>query len=363
MCGDIMTKREKEILSLVKKDPLITQKEIASKLGIKRSSVGVHISNLIKKGKIKGKGYIVNDEKYISVIGGANMDITGFSSQAIIMRDSNPGNMKLSVGGVGRNIAENLAKLDIPVKLFSAVGEDLYGDRIIDQSRNSGVDMSNVLKLKTESTSTYLSIINSTGEMEVAISAMDIIDEITVDYLESRKQIINNSFGIVIDTNLKKEVIDYIFLNFKEIPIFVDTVSTTKALKVKEHLEDIYTLKPNLIEAKRLLDIPLEQEVELERVLKQLIEKGLDQVFISNGPDGILFGNEHSIGEEEPMKTKVINTTGAGDAFMAGLVYAYYKDLSIQQAAIVAMYLSKVTIESERTISQKISETKITEVL
>ena len=72
-----MTNREQEILDLIKKDPMISQSELGEILGITRSSVAVHITNLIKKGKILGKGYIVKENPYVTVVGGVNMDIHG----------------------------------------------------------------------------------------------------------------------------------------------------------------------------------------------------------------------------------------------------------------------------------------------
>ena len=70
-----MTEREKQIVNLIKENPLITQEEIAAKLNCARTSIAVHISNLMKKGVILGKKYIINEDPYILTIGGTNVDI------------------------------------------------------------------------------------------------------------------------------------------------------------------------------------------------------------------------------------------------------------------------------------------------
>jgi DNA-binding CsgD family transcriptional regulator len=114
-----MTKREEELLKLIRKNPAYSQSELAAILGITRSSVAVHITNLVKKGHILGKGYILKQEDYICVLGGSNMDIVGFPNKRLIQNDSNPGKVKISLGGVGRNIAENLVHLGISTKLIS----------------------------------------------------------------------------------------------------------------------------------------------------------------------------------------------------------------------------------------------------
>ena len=83
-----MTKRELEILSLIKADPLIAQQKIADKLGISRSAVAGHIMHLTHKGVIRGKGYILAGSPYVVVLGGANMDILGRPAAHLRIRDS-----------------------------------------------------------------------------------------------------------------------------------------------------------------------------------------------------------------------------------------------------------------------------------
>ena len=84
-----MTQRERQILNWIEENPLISQQELAEKAGITRSSVAVHISNLMKKGYITGKGYIVHTAPYVTVVGGVNMDIGGWPSEVPVDRDSN----------------------------------------------------------------------------------------------------------------------------------------------------------------------------------------------------------------------------------------------------------------------------------
>ena len=106
-----MTQRERQILRLIEADPMISQQQIADELGITRSSAAVHISNLIKKGHIAGKGYVLRTGSYAVVVGGVNVDIGGIAFSPLVAADSNPGTVKISLGGVGRNIAHNLSLL------------------------------------------------------------------------------------------------------------------------------------------------------------------------------------------------------------------------------------------------------------
>ncbi|SCG83238.1 putative sugar kinase yeiI [Proteiniborus sp. DW1] len=350
-----MTLREKEILSLIRANPMISQQEIARLLGITRSSVAVHISNLIKKGYVKGKGYVLNEENYVTVIGGANVDIQGFSLDKLKLNDSNPGKVKVSAGGVGRNIAENLSRLGIKTKLITAVGDDLYGEKISNECRIAGIDIDHCLVLKSMPSSTYLSVLDENGDMKVAISDMDTIDYLNIDFLKTKSLIIENSSAIVIDTNLSLEVIEYLLSNFKHKIFFVDTVSTTKARKVKELIGYFHTIKPNIYETEELTGVKITSDHDLEVAAEVFLKKGLRRVFITLGERGVFYKDELTKKFVKPPAVKVVNATGAGDAFMAGLVYSYINDLNLDDTIQFSMYASEMALSHENTINPNIS--------
>lgn len=356
-----MTKREKEIYQLIKENPFITQQELADEIDITRSSVGVHVRNLMSKGHIKGRGYILDEEEYVIVIGGSNIDLVGFSKEKIIFEDSNPGHLKTSLGGVGRNIADNLARLDINTQLLSALGDDVQGDELIDASMKSGIDMRHVIKSKKYATSTYLSVVDDDGNMVLALSDMESINAITINYLESHHKEIVNAKAIVMDTNLKEESIQYIFEKYQNMPIYVDTVSTTKAMKILPYLGNIHTLKPNKIEAEKLLGMTIKSDEDMIKAAQGFLEQGMKQIFISNGSKSIFYGNTDGIKKIKPKPVKMINANGAGDAFMAGLVYGFMNEMEISETVKFAMVMSKFTLESKETISPMIIREKIIE--
>ena len=125
-----MTQRERQILRWIEENPMISQQELAEKAGITRSSVAVHISNLMKKGCIAGKGYIVTRSPYVTVVGGMNMDIGGWPGEELVAQDSNPGRVRMSPGGVGRNIAHNMSLMGLDVRLLTAFGDDVYAQKL-----------------------------------------------------------------------------------------------------------------------------------------------------------------------------------------------------------------------------------------
>ena len=188
-----MTRREQEILEIIKEKPTIEQSELAAMLGITRSSVAVHIANLQKKGYILGRGYIVNNGDYIVGIGAANVDVHGRSKKAINLHDSNPGHMNTSAGGVTRNVSENFARLGGNVKLITAVGDDVYADKICAECTAAGIDISHILKVDNHPSSTYISVLDEKGDMFVALSDMSVLQKMDVEFLHSKGNIIREA--------------------------------------------------------------------------------------------------------------------------------------------------------------------------
>lgn len=350
-----MTNREQEILELIKKNPMISQKELADSLGITRSSVAVHISNLLKKGFVVGKGYILREQPYISIVGGTNVDIQGFPNNDLLLKDSNPGKVKISFGGVGRNIGENLVKLGIETKLISAVGDDVYGRKILEESRMIHLNMEDSLILNEHPTSTYLSILDGSGDMMVAIAHMDIMDKITVDFIKNKKNIIENSKLCIIDTNIPKDTIEYILTNYKGVDFFLDTVSTTKAKKVKELIGYFHTIKPNKLEAEMLSGIKINNEKDLKSVANYFLQKGVKRVFISLGEEGMYYDDGINSNHIRNPKIHVVNATGAGDACLAALAYSHFNDFDIRCSALFSMSAAIVALSHENTINPNIS--------
>ena len=361
--GVNMTNREKEVLELIKEDPLISQKECSKILNISRSAVAGHIMNLTSKGYIKGKGYILKEDPYIVVIGGSNMDILGSPDSTYISRDSNPGKVSISAGGVGRNIAENLARMDCSVKLLSIIGNDLYGRQLMADSRSAGIDMNFVQIMDEVDTSTYLSILDDKKDMISAISSMSIMNNFGRGYIDRNNRMISSASLIILDANLPLDTIDYIAGRYSYKDIFIATVSTAKAEKVKELVGKFHTIKPNRMEAETLSGIKIENLKDMKKASQILINKGVKRVFMSLGENGILFTDKNTSLIYENKKVQAVNASGAGDAFSAALAYSYLNELSVQQTLEFASAASILTVLHHQTINPDISVSSIEKVI
>ena len=345
-----MTQRERQLLRWIEEDPMISQQELAEKAGITRSSVAVHISNLMKKGHIAGKGYIVRTAPYAVVVGGVNMDIGGHSRGSLIARDSNPGQVRMSLGGVGRNIAHNMSLLGVDVRLLTAFGDDMSAQKLAASCGELGIDISQSLQIPGETTSTYLFIAGPDGDMELAVSDMDIYRHVTPAFLASRAALLSSAQLIVVDTNIPAESIAWLAENCR-VPIFADPVSTVKAEKLRPVLGKLHTLKPNRIEAELLSGVAITDEASMHRAADALLATGLHRVFISLGADGVFAADRNGSCRLPCGKVHLVNATGCGDAFMAAIAWAYLEGTDLENTARAGMAASSIAMESEETIN------------
>ena len=357
-----LTGREKEIFRLLKLDPTVSREEIAEKLNISSSAVGTHIHNLNKKGYIKGKGYIISPEKKIVVVGGSNFDLKGYPFMRCVRGSSSPGFINESLGGVARNIAENLALLDVNTILLTAVGEDHYGKVIINETMKPSLNLNHVVRTTRYNTGKYMVCLNSNGDLLNAISDMEIMKEITPEFLQKNSGIMENASYLVIDTNLMKESIYYLLklAEAYQITTVVDTVSVDKSNKIKNHIDKIDILTPNLDEILNIFDIEKKTDVldNLDLIKTEYQKRGLDlTILVSMGRNGVFLINEN---EDEyipalPLEyEKYRETTGAGDALTAGFVYGLIEGKDLKEAARIGMKAARVALMTERTVNLRL---------
>ena len=349
-----MTQRERQILQLIEADPMISQQAIADTLGITRSSVAVHISNLTKKGCIAGKGYVLRTGSYAVVVGGVNVDICGRSFHPLVEADSNPGRVSTGLGGVGRNIAHNMSLMGVDVRLLTAFGDDPNGQRVAASCSELGIDASHALRLAGETTSTYLYLTGPDGEMALAVSDMEVCRRITPAYLAGNLPLLQSAQVVVADANIPEESLRFLAEN-SSAPLFVDPVSTAKAEKLRPILSRIHTLKPNALEASILSGVEIHTDADVELAADRLLQMGVHRLFLSLGSRGVYaaMGSERLWLQNLP--GTMVNTTGCGDAFMAALVWAYLEGMDLKDTALSGLAAAAVAMESPETINPNMS--------
>ncbi len=358
-----MTPKERQLLEAIRKDPMISQNDLAETLGISRAAVSVHISHLMKKGYIAGRGYMLNEEPYTLVIGAANVDIVGHAQHDLIMMDSNVGAIQTSPGGVGRNIAENLCRLYVDTKFIAALGDDAFGETIRKSSEAVGVDMQHCCVLPDKRTSLYMALLGTDGEMAVGIANMATAELLPLEHIQKKRALIERATCVVLECNLPSSILGAAIECCRS-PIYLDAVSTTKVARAKPFLRHIDTIKLNLIEATALTGVAIDPAVigdsasgfePLKQAAQRLHDTGLRRVFITLGERGVFWSTERVAAYLPSPPVRLVNATGAGDAFMAGLVYAELHDAKEAIAVRHGAALARIALASKQTVSDLVT--------
>ncbi|MCR5533231.1 MAG: carbohydrate kinase family protein [Paludibacteraceae bacterium] len=293
-------------------------------------------------------------ETRISVIGGANVDLSATLNDAFIASDSNPGHIDIGYGGVARNIAHNLSLLGAQTQLLTVFGGDLFGGLLHDYCHQQGIDVHLSERESSVRTGVYLCINNHGGEMIAAVADTEAIRAITPEWLAKRSGEINQSEFIVADTNITEDTIRYLLENVT-VPLFIDGVSTTKAHRVMNALRKcklpyLHTLKLNLKEALAVTDSATYAEAA-----QRLLDAGVAHVYITLGGEGVYCRNAAEEWLFPALPGDVVNTTGAGDAFLAGVVYAHAKGIEFPKTAQYGLMAARATLMSPKAVNPDIA--------
>ncbi len=343
-----MTNREREILKIIEKNPLISQKELASILGVSRAAIATHIHNLFRKGYIKGRGYLLNKDKIVSVIGAINIDIIGVPEEEILLNNSNPGKIEHYLGGVGRNTALSLTKLGISNNFISVYGKDAYGEAFVNDSQLNNLDIECCERIEGENTSSYLYFESMHENEKFGIDDMDIIKNITPTFINRYLDRINNSTYCVFDDSLSEETIEYI-CNHVTIPLIVKSVSLNKIDRIFNVLDKIDTLIITFEELKLIMSYYNEPYNNLEDAGKFIREKNVKNLIVFSIKDGLFFSSEK---ESYNVKREVVskyNLNGTTAVFTAVVIWGLFYNHSwevILKYAYEGALLSTKTNES-----------------
>ncbi len=287
---------------------------------------------------------------YILGIGAINIDICGASNEKVLLRDSNPGRVTYSFGGVTRNILENICRLGTDVKMISVVGNDNYGKEAIEYLREIGFDV-DYIKMIDEKTSTYISILDENNDMYVGLSDMKIVDSIEVEDIKKHREIIEEASIIVTDTVLKPEVLEYISQEFSHKKIYLDPVSIGKIKRNFDLIDKFYGIKFNEYEAKFYTGLE-----EPKQMANYFYDEGIKEVVITFGSKGVYIKNDRYDEFIEVSKLKdAKNASGAGDSYMGAMLYALNKGLDFKEANIYGMASARICLKYDGTINPDLS--------
>lgn len=292
--------------------------------------------------------------------GGANFDIHSRIQHPVVARDSNISHVHSSAGGVGRNIAENLALLGNSCILLTALGDDAFGNRIASDCEKLGIDCSHAYIDKEHPTSTYIDILDDTGDMYLATNDMRILNYLPEDYFLSNAELIQNAAAVVIDANLTTAQVEQITnIAFdSRVPVYADPVSTVKADHILTSLPKMRFIKPNAMELAKLSGMNTDTYPEIEKAAASLLDKGLKQIAVSLGGRGAYYAERNGISFFVKLNkaAEMVNASGAGDAFTAAFVHKDINGADANEKTEFAMYCGMLTVQCEDTINPEIAK-------
>lgn len=283
----------------------------------------------------------------VVLIGGANVDISAHAHASLLAGDSNPGRIACSPGGVARNVAENLVRLGVEARLLSVLGDDAFAQVVRQGAKGVGLNLEACTTVAGGRTATYLSLHGADGDMGVAVNDMDILDQLKPALLQQHAALLQGAAAVMVDSNVRPDVLAWLAQHLPQQALFAEAVSVAKCTKLLPVLGALHTLKANRMEAQALSGMPIEDARSAMAAARALHQRGVRRVVISLGEQGAAWCDaDGATGQREAQPLRMASATGAGDAMMAGLLYAHVHQKPMALAMEWAMACAELTLSS-----------------
>lgn len=302
----------------------------------------------------------LTDGATVLVVGGANVDVVARSAAPVVTGTSNPGATTLGNGGVGRNVAENLARLGTRTRLVAVVGDDPLGERLLAETSAAGVDVTLVRRTRT-ATGTYTAVLDVDGELVVAVSDMTATAELTPDDVRRLAVDVAAAGLLVLDGNLSPGAVAAAaeLAAAHDVPVVLEPVSVPKAARLRPVLAGGYAwfaLTPNRAELGALTRLPVASGTDLEAAVEALHGQGVEHVWVRLGADGSLFSSAgHPPVPLLPVAAEVVDVTGAGDAMLGAFCHALLAGRSPVDAARLGHAAAALTVAVPHSVRPDLS--------
>ena len=346
-------------MEVIEKNPFISQKKIAEELNLTRSTVATIISALTHKKHLLGRAYVVNRSKNIYCIGAMNVDRKFNLTEKMVLQTSNPAISSVSVGGVIRNIAENLGRLGYDVSLFSLAGFD-EDFNIIKTATEPYVNMQHVSQIQGFATGMYNAILDAEGEMQLAIADMEINEELNQAWISEYESLLIQAGLIILDLNLPRETVEYLIdlAYTQDVDLFVIPVSGPKMNRLPEDLTGINWLIVNQDESESYFDIEVESDDDFYNLVDRWLAVGVEHIIITRGVKDSAYGNKKGerLSLKPPTVDKVVDVTGAGDGYSSGVIMGHLEGMSPKESIQLGMTNSYHIIQGDSNVRHELSK-------
>lgn len=354
---DELAPQEAAVLAIIKANPFVGQQEVADQLGLARSTVAAHIVQLVQKGHILGRGYVLASGQRAICVGGAVLDRKYNARAPLVMETSNPVDSGRSFGGVARNVAENLARLGTATGFVSMVGDDETGRAILHYLQDCGIDISQVAMTAERPTAEYAAILDPAGDLVLGISDMSIFDLIQPPQIEKAWSHLAAANWVFADCNLPAETLAFLISKRRDarFRLAIDAVSTPKAARLPRDLTGIDLIFMNIDEANAVLRLD-EVITDAGEAALALQAAGAAEAIVTMGPRGIAVAGREGLKFFPAVEARPVDMTGAGDAMIAGTLHRLLEGDDLYRAARTGALLGTLTTESPASVHTELSE-------
>lgn len=302
--------------------------------------------------------YICSMAKPVICIGAALVDELFHATSEMLLATTNDATVTKTAGGVSRNIAHQLALLNVPVQLISVVGNDSDGDWIKQVCTAAGVQLDAMIT-RDGLTGKYTGILNVDGSLFSAFLTNAANHLITPAHLEKHKDLLETASYILADANINVDTAEWL-LNFSRdtgIPFIIEPVSVPPARKFRgADLNGLYLITPNEDELPVLCS---EQATMTQMQIEEMLDKGVQQIWLHNGKNGsALYTKEKAITLHAP-SIEVLDCTGAGDGSLSGFILGKHLGKADTDCLKLAHTLSAEILQVNGAIATHLTQEKL----
>lgn len=288
----------------------------------------------------------------ILVIGGSNIDVCCKSDKKIINKDSNIGKVEFALGGVGRNIAEDLSLFGADTSLITAIGNDSFGHVVRDNAEEQNIALL-IKPFKNEKTGVYAYVSDSDGSFVLGVNDMDITSKLTPEIIEENGNFLLFSDYVVLEANLPQETIEKVCSY--DVKLIADCVSGVKCRRLANVLDKLFLLKANLLELKVLTG-----KQNLEDGVRDLVSRGLKQGIVTLGENGAMCFETTSEGIvcykiPNMPDFEVVDTGGCGDAFLSGYIIGIMRGHNAKECLIMGQSAATLNAQGLSSVNREMT--------
>ena len=291
----------------------------------------------------------------IVVVGAVFVDIKGFPDDVYIPTGRNAGRVETVHGGVGRNVAEDIANVELRPKFVSMVDDTASGAEVLHKLQNHKVNTDYILQ-RPDGMGLWLAVFDNTGDLAGSISKRPNMDALIGLLDEKGDEIFRDADSIVIEVDLDKEIVKRIIRYAEKYGKKVYGVVSNMAIasQRRDFLQSIDCFVCNVLEAGILFvdDFTQMSPEELAEELAQRIAKAnIPSMVVTMGSRGAVYASaDGDRGYYPPETVQVRDTSGAGDAFCAGVAIGLTYGKTLRESVRIGTHLAaSVIMLSEST--------------